>query len=470
MSDTGYPFRRPPRSTLVPRQPRRSVFGGELEGDEPTNGFAQAVQRGPAPSPEPIPPHDPSKPVSYENLTGFRPGVVSTPEGDVSYDYPVPSREMATSVANRAQVRPGPGFRAVDAALELGKRFPPLAPFAIAGQAALAGGTEMGTMSKEERDQAGLLGTAMRGAGAATSRATESALQGFDQVDDVWDKTKVVLFGEGADERTTDKAATDAAARAAARRGQAAEDPPGKGTNDPSLTAPKPEPGESPTATTYRDRVKAVQMPNGRVIFTNVPDDSIEKGGKLMDYDEAVRHVRGKRAGFTMGGAAPSGDPRTSREALASPPTADFVGFENVARTGTHNTETLRHLDPTIQQYEADKYAAQVAGDTATRMEEREKRDKARDVAMAQADQNILAARIDPLAAAKLEAESKYGGDIIEAEAESTKIAAAVKAVGLVTEQINIALRGGKDPVTGEVLPPMKPGPERDAHIKRLEE
>jgi len=415
--------------TALRGQPEESLFGGELYQDAPTNEFA--LQRGPAPRPEPIAPHDPTKPITYENLTG------------------VPSREMATSVANRSQPRSF-ARAAADVARSLAAKSGSHA-LVSAAEAGIAGGQEVAKMSPEELKQAGVLGTAMRGAGAATSNFVERELAPLERAGEVWDASQTFLYGQGADPKQADKMSTEAAARAAARRGKAAEDAAGQGTNDPSLNAPQPTP--EATAEPPGTSVKAVKMPDGKVIFTNVPARSIEKGGEAMDYEAAVAHVRNSRPGVrTFADNAPQAGPAP---VMAQP---EIQGFTSRARTGTHNTETLRALDPRIQQYEADKYAGEVAGDTAARMEGREVQDAQREATVAQARQAQYIASMDPLAAAKIAAESKYGGEIIEKEAEAEKIAAAVRNVGVVTDKINEALRT------------MPPGPERDAHIKRLEE
>lgn len=184
--------------------------------------------------------------------------------------------------------------------------------------------------------------------------------------------------------------------------------------------APKPEPAPLPTRSGEPGRMRLVTLPDGRRVATNLPEGP--------GTETPISRIAGDSATGKGGFAAPGAEktPRFTGEKLAA-------AYGESAPDGRAGYERARFIN---------QASDQILG---------------RDVERAKARQELAAAEIDPLEAARIQAEGKYGGEVIQQEAMASRIGAAVQAYGRVTEQIN------------QVMKTVPPSPDRDRFIERLE-
>ncbi len=206
-------------------------------------------------------------------------------------------------------------------------------------------------------------------------------------------------------------------------------------------------PREKPT--TYHDRVKAVRLPSGRIVFTNQPGEyeraeKPEYRGTQVDYGEAMEAVTGRpfRGGVNVAtgseGTAfvqPGGEAAVTR-ALGPEP----------------EVEAPQSLDP-VDVWEREQWRLG-RGEMLRAERSQEARVAAQEAAAQEAEQR---AAVDPLEYAQLEAESRYGGQMIETEAAQAETMQALRIISRITAEQN------------RLRTSVPPGPERDAAIEQLE-
>lgn len=252
--------------------------------------------------------------------------------------------------------------------------------------------------------------------------------------------------------------AAAAAGRAAApppsqnRSGSVPTDPPkpkmGTGAGAVAETPPRPPAAESPD---YYGRVKAVRTPEGKIVFTNVPETHIERGDSWAKYGQGPvsRHqdVVSGSAGTFIGDAskAEMPDPRANLD--RSPGWAVRQAYNELSREGKLSMNAVDVMDR--RRWED----AETARDA-----QRELLQAQAQAAIAGEKQKKAQAEMDPYESARIAAEGKYGSEIIQQEAQATARANAVRIYAQIQDRIN------------EVMDTMPAGPQRDEIIARLQQ
>lgn len=209
----------------------------------------------------------------------------------------------------------------------------------------------------------------------------------------------------------------------------------------------KPEPVRA-GGQDYHDRVKAVKLPNGKIVFTNVPGAYEEKGASQMDYGSAIEGVTGRpfKGGVnviqaedgTTAFVQPGGEAATSRmlDQEAPPVVREEASTDPVAIFERQQFEDQR----LAQEQAKASAAAGLASEQAT------------------ARTRVAASEVDPLAAARLQAEAQYGGKMIDAEQAGQETSLALNLIGKIIAEQN------------RIRQTMPAGPEREAALEQLEQ
>jgi hypothetical protein len=207
--------------------------------------------------------------------------------------------------------------------------------------------------------------------------------------------------------------------------------------------------GADEKPSSYYDRVKAVKMPDGRIVFTNVPKEYTAKGAEYQDYGAAVSEVSGR----PWTGGANVVDVAGGMKAYVQPGQEGAVA-KAIPQPVPELEDALPELTDPQAIYErrdylkrraGEEFAARQAGSDLTKSE-------------AEASTAVAASQLDPMAKARMEAEARYGGDVIKAESDAQRTALAIGMLNKINEEMT-RLR--------KTIPP---GPERDAALAELEE
>lgn len=199
----------------------------------------------------------------------------------------------------------------------------------------------------------------------------------------------------------------------------------------------------------YYDRVKAVKMPNGKIVFTNVAPELVKKGGTYQDYGAAVEQVTGRpfRGGTNVvegpAGRAyvqPGQEMRTAAMMAKHAPTPDL---EDVLPPLTDVRDIAERQDY-MKRRGAEQMGAAAAG--------LELQKSAAETAAA-----VAATQLDPMKKLQLETEAKYGPEMVKTEAEAARTRLAITMLNRIQQEMNRV----------RALPP---SPERDRQLADLEE
>jgi hypothetical protein len=280
------------------------------------------------------------------------------------------------------------------------------------------------------------------------------------------DTTQDLATG-GVTEKDVAAAKAKAAAVAAAEQDKAGKDPRGQGASsreDPgSADEPLPKAGGGPgaeldrpeasrdkerAAGSARGRARAVKLPDGSIVMTNAPEvEGIDPEaplytqgiGQEVPSDTGV--VSGAGGTMFLGGDAGDVDfgEGGGLPQDRSPGWATRAAYNELYRKGELSMDPIDIADR--QRWEEHQTAKET--------------EKA--LVLSQAEQAIARAKIDPLEAARIEAEGRFGGQIIKEEALVARIRAAVSAYKEITEEMN------------RILAEMPDSPERKRHLDRLE-
>jgi|GEM_PF-2253396 len=238
-------------------------------------------------------------------------------------------------------------------------------------------------------------------------------------------------------------------AAAAVAEDRAETDPRGQGASvkgDPgSADAPLPKLGKGDHEGGGRPR--AIKMPDGRIVATNAPIDITDPlGGKppvpYRDPEELPTgdvYAGPEATIYIPPGGEPSAGPPADLPASRDPGWAPTAALNQLYRTGQLSMDARDVADR--QRWERGARA----GDIEQEMHE------------AQAKQAIAEAEIDPMEAAQMESEGRYGGEVIEQEAMASRVQAAIEAYSRVTAEMRAA------------MDEMEDGPEKQQFLDRLE-
>jgi len=224
-------------------------------------------------------------------------------------------------------------------------------------------------------------------------------------------------------------------------RGQGASQKQDAGSPD----APLPKFGKGENEGGGRHR--AIKMPDGRIVATNAPIDITDPlGGKppvpMRDPEEMPQG--GVAAGpeatiYTPPGAEPSAGPPSGLPADRSPGWAPSAALNQLYAAGELSMDARDVSDR--QRWERGARAQDIE----------------QEMTEAQAKRAVAEAEIDPMEEARIEAEGRYGGEIIEQESQGARVQAALQAYAKVTEQMN------------QAMAEMPDGPEKTQYMERLE-
>lgn len=335
---------------------------------------------------------------------------------------------------------------------------PGIGPLAVAATAGLEGGEKAAKLDLNQSGAAGAAVTAVQGAGESLARQMGEVTGPLGAGKRAYDR---FMFGQGAD---TAKSVPATQAKSAVAE-QPKPKPVGAAAGPDTLLTENAGEKKEPPKSTYEDRVRAVRLPSGRVVFTNVADEYVKKGtGTPTDYGLAISQVTGKpfhggadvyegpagtayiqpgagiqRSALTNERAAANAIPGpTPRLEDALPPLSDPIAIE----------DRRRFME---ERAAREARAASVATQEAKSVAEATK-------AQAEAQQAVALAEVSPTEKARIEAEGRYGGEQLKTTQEAEQTHLAIELLNRINGEINRAMKE------------MPPGPERDQYIRQLEE
>jgi hypothetical protein len=204
----------------------------------------------------------------------------------------------------------------------------------------------------------------------------------------------------------------------------------------------------APKRDDYYERVKAIKMPNGKIVFTNVPGELVKKGGTYENYGAAVEQVTGRPYAGGTNVIESSG----GYKAYVQPGQETKVAAAIPAPVPTLEAALPELSDPQAIQERRDflakRAAEQAAAESGALALERQR---------AETTQAVAASQIDPMDAARLAAEARYGGTALETEAEAAKVALTQRLIDSYNQEV------------ARITGTMPAGPEREAALTRLE-
>lgn len=222
----------------------------------------------------------------------------------------------------------------------------------------------------------------------------------------------------------------------------------------------KAAPAESEADKGYHERVKAVRLPSGRIIFTNQPGQyehaqDPQYRGTQVEYGEAMEDVTGRP--WTGGVNIASGPYGT----IYAQPGGEVAAAAALPGPAASLESSLPELTDPVAIYERQQWLeAQKAEEQASRVAEAQARG-----AEAEASSMEAQARIDPLAAMQAQAEARYGGQMIRSDQERQETLMALRAVATITQAQNEIRQRAE-----QILKTQPQGPQRDATLADLKD